>query len=341
MSHSTHSTLKGDGEDLSEQSDVSQVVTSVIIPAYDEAGNIRPLIEEILDVFEQSEMEQYLPAEVVIVDDGSSDGTQRELRKVANENEQITAIFLTRNFGQTAALSAGTDVATGQFIVTMDADRQNNPKDIPRLLGRLTKGYDCVSGWRKDRQDPPAKRVPSGIQTYLARLTGPDIHDFGCTLTAYRSEALEDINLYGEGHRYIPAKLYKRGYRITELPVDHRERTKGETKYGAKRLVKGFVDLLFHIFWNRFSTRPLHFLGGGGVLLLIAGLTIGSHAVFIKYFFGTELLSHLPRLILTIALILFGFQLLMFGFLAEMLIKIYYKTDTEYRIETFYQGDGQ
>lgn len=308
----------------------------MVIPAYNEEKNIRPLIKEICDVFDYSEMGKYLPAEVIVVDDGSSDGTRQELREITDGTERITAVFLARNFGQTAALSAGINLATGSFIVTIDADRQNNPEDIPRLLNRLMEGYDCVSGWRKDRQDPATKRIPSAIQTYFARLTGPDIHDFGCTLTAYRSEVFEDINLYGEGHRYIPAKLHKRGYRITELPVDHRPRTKGETKYGPNRLIKGFVDLLFHIFWNRFSTRPLHILGGSGILLLTTGFLIGGHAVVVKFVFGVELLPRTPRLILTVALVLFGFQLLMFGFLAEMLIKIYYKNESEYRIETIY-----
>jgi glycosyltransferase involved in cell wall biosynthesis len=332
----TSTQLNVDGNEKEDDQSESPPVTSVVIPAYNEVENVQPLIEELLDTFSEPSMEAYLPAEIVVVDDGSTDGTRQKLEEIAEENDAITAVLLSRNFGQTAALAAGVEQAAGSIIVTMDADRQNNPDDIPRLLDRLSEGYDCVSGWRKDRRDPLSKRVPSAIQTYLARFTGPDIHDFGCTLTAYRATALNDINLHGEGHRYIPAKLYKRGYRITELPVDHRPREEGKTKYGAKRLVKGFVDLLFHIFWNRFSTRPLHFLGAAGFFLLFAGFIIGSHAVVIKYAFGVELLPRLPRLILTVALILFGFQLLMFGFLAEILTKIYYKDETEYRIKEIY-----
>lgn len=318
--------------------DASLITTTIVVPAYNEVDNVRPLVEEIESVLDSKAMAEYAPVEVLFVDDCSTDGTRQVLREVAAENDRVSAIFLRRNFGQTPALAAGIDVAVGDYVVTMDADRQNNPADLPALLDTLAEGYDCVSGWRRERNDPLSKKVPSAIQTYLARLTGPDIHDFGCTLTAYRIEALEDINLYGEGHRYIPAKLHKRGYRITEIEVDHRPRTEGDSKYGLKRLLKGFVDLLFHIFWNRFSTRPLHFLGGGGMILLSIGLVIGSHAVILKYALGVELLPRTPRLILTIALVLFGFQLIMFGFLAEMMIKVYYRDDREYRIESIHTG---
>jgi glycosyltransferase involved in cell wall biosynthesis len=331
---------EGDNK-VADRRDIRQVTTSVIIPAYNEVENIGPLADEILNVINTADMEEYLPADIVIIDDGSSDGTREKIQELADEIDCVTAVLLSRNFGQSSALSAGINIATGTYIITMDADRQNDPHDIPRLLDHLTDGYDCVSGWRKDRKDPATKRIPSAIQTYLARLTGPDIHDFGCTLTAYRAEAIDDINLYGEGHRYIPAKLHKKGYQISELPVNHRPRGAGETKYGGKRLIKGFVDLLFHIFWNRFSTRPLHFLGGAGFILLSVGIAIGSHAVVIKYAFGVELLPRTPRLILTVAFVLFGLQLLMFGFLSEMMIKIYYKDRAEYRVKQIYTGPNK
>lgn len=313
---------------------------SIVIPVYNEQANIEPLTREIADLLNNL-TEEYLPVEVVFVDDGSIDGTQQKLKKVTTDYSFVKSLHLSRNFGQTAALAAGIEESTGKFIVTMDGDLQNNPDDIPRLLSTLEEGYDCVSGWRIEREDPLTKRIPSKFQTYLANLTGPDIHDFGCTLKAYRGNALEDINLYGEGHRYIPAKLFKQGYQITEIEVDHRPRAAGRTKYGVKRLVKGFVDLVFHIFWNRYSTRPLHVLGGGGLMLLGAGLVIGTHAVFTKLFFGAELLSKTPRLLLTIAFVLFGLQLIMFGFLAEMLIKIHYADTSEFRISQIHEGQSQ
>lgn len=316
----------------------ADVVTSIVLPAYNEVGNLRPLIEEIVEVAESEAMADYRPIEILLIDDGSSDGTVEVIRDLADEYDAVAGIFLRRNFGQSAALCAGFDTAAGDYVVPLDADGQNNPADIPRLLDRLEEGYDCVSGWRKDRDDPISKTIPSSIQTYLATFTGPDIHDFGCTLKAYRREAVDDLNLRGEGHRYIPAKLYDRGFKITELPVDHRPRKHGSTKYGTGRLVRGFVDLAFNIFWNKYSMRPMHLMGGLGLLLLAIGGLIGSHAVFMKYVLGDELLPHLPRLILAVALVIFGFQLLMFGVLAEMLTKIHYKGEAPYRIQSVERG---
>ncbi|MEM4781773.1 MAG: glycosyltransferase family 2 protein [Halalkalicoccus sp.] len=312
------------------------VRTSIVLPAYNERENVGPLIEELLETFAGPEAAPYAPIEIVVVDDGSTDGTRELLRDLAEEIGRLRVVLLRRNFGQSAALAAGIDHAMGEWIVTMDADGQNDPADVPELLSTLAEGYDCVSGWRRDRSDPLSKTVPSAIQTRLAWVTGPDIHDFGCTLKAYRADALRDIDLYGEGHRYIPAKLYKRGYRITERPVSHRERTAGETKYGWARLFKGSIDLLFHVFWNRYSTRPIHFLGTVGLLMTIIGGLIGVHAVLIRVVYGIPLSPRLPRLILVVALVLFGFQLLMFGFLAEMLTKRHYADEKTYRIERVY-----
>ena len=315
--------------------------TSIVMPAYNERANVRPLVEEIVDVLTTESMVDFRPFEIVLVDDGSTDGTDAAIRELADEYGPLRGVFLRRNFGQTAALAAGFDEAEGEFVVTLDADGQNDPADIPTLLSRLEDGYDCVSGWRKDRQDPPSKTIPSAIQTYLSMYTGPDIHDFGCTLKAYRREAVDEIQIRGEGHRYIPAKLYNRGFSITEEPVNHRPRTNGETKYGLGRLVRGFVDLGFNIFWNKYSMRPLHLLGGLGVIFLVAGGIIGSHAVAMKYVFGDPLAPHLPRLVLTVLLVLFGFQLLMFGVLAEMLTRLLYRDETPYRIEGVYAGETE
>ncbi len=313
--------------------------TSVVLPVYNEAGNVAPLLSELRAVIESEPMARYRPVEILAIDDGSTDGTRGLLREHAENSPYLRAVFLRRNFGQSAALAAGIDRATGEYVVTMDADGQNDPADIPRLLSELTDGHDCVSGWRRDRDDPLRKTLPSAVQERMARWTGPDIHDFGCTLKAYRAVGLKDIDLYGEGHRYIPAKLYKRGYRITELPVDHRPRTAGESKYGPRRLLKGFVDLLFYLFWNRFSSRPSHFLGGVGLTISGIGTLIGGHAVLIKYAFGASLTPRTPRLLLSIGLVLFGFQLLMFGFLAEMIVKQQYRHDRPYRVRTTV-GDG-
>jgi glycosyltransferase involved in cell wall biosynthesis len=308
--------------------------TSVVTPSYNEMGNLQPLVEEILGVFDDIGAE-FTPVEIVIVDDGSIDGSRERLRELAAEHPAVVGVLLSRNFGQSAALSAGIDRARGEFIVTMDADGQNDPADIPDLLSELVEGgHDCVSGWRRDRDDPPTKTVPSRVQTSLARLTGPDIHDFGCTLKAYCGDALRDVDIYGEGHRYIPAKLYKQGYDVTEQVVNHRPRTEGETKYGLSRLLRGSVDLAFNVFWNRYSTRPLHFLGWLSLLFMSAGGAVGLYTLYLKYGGNQALLNNVPKLILAVGLVLFGFQLLTFGILAEMVTKLYYRDEPPYRVES-------
>ena len=337
----TRSTEPSTPEDGARSGEITVVRTSIVLPAYNEARNLRPLVEEVMDVVGSEPMAGFRPTEVVVIDDGSTDGTTGIVEALADEYPPVRGVFLRGNFGQSAALGAGFDEAAGEYVVTLDADGQNNPADIPTLLGGLTDGYDCVSGWRTDRDDPLSKTVPSRIQTALATYTGPEIHDFGCTLKAYRREAVEEIQLRGEGHRYIPAKLYERGFEITEKPVDHRPREHGSTKYGNGRLLRGLVDLLFQVFWNRYSRRPLHLLGGGGLLLLTVGGLLGTHAVVMKYAFGESLLPHLPRLVLTVALVLFGFQLVMFGVLAEMLTRLLYRDERPYRIRRTYDGSSE
>jgi glycosyltransferase involved in cell wall biosynthesis len=306
---------------------------SIVLPVYNEAGNIDLLLEEFTETVESDELGDYHPYEIIFVDDGSSDGSREILREAAETHTNVKAILLRRNFGQSAALAAGIDSAGGDIIITMDSDMQNDPSDIPRLLTELNNGYDCVSGWRKDRQDSISKTIPSKTQTYLAWIAGPKIHDFGCTLKAYRSEAIKDINLHGEGHRYIPSHLHRRGYSVTEILVNHRPRNAGNTKYGTKRLLNGSLDLFFNAFWNRFSSRPLHFLGGIGILSATIGGVLGIHAVIIKYVFGVSLAPRTPRLILISLLVIFGIQLVLFGFLAEIMVKINYKEESPYRVK--------
>ncbi len=316
-----------------DSSSKQSVVLSVVLPVYNESENLRPLTEELINTVMSRQLEEYSPYEVIFVDDGSSDGSREMLRSITETQTNVRAVFLRRNFGQSAALAAGIDNAAGDIIVTMDSDMQNDPADIPKLLNKLEEGYDCVSGWRKDRQDSVSKTIPSKIQTHLAWSAGPKIHDFGCTLKAYRSEAIKDIEIRGEGHRYIPSHLHRRGYTVTELPVNHRPRNAGHTKYGTKRLLKGSLDLFFNAFWNRFSTRPLHFLGGIGFVFMSTGGILGVHAVIIKYLFGTPLAPRTPRLILIALLILFGVQLMLFGFISEMITKLNYKNEDPYRVE--------
>jgi glycosyltransferase involved in cell wall biosynthesis len=311
----------------------TDVQLSIVLPVYNEVENIPILFEELRHTLRNDIQDSHSPYEVIWVEDGSDDGTARSIDELAAEHSFVTAIHLRRNWGQSAALASGFDTAAGNVVVPMDADLQNDPADIPVLLEKLDEGYDCVSGYRKERDDPLSKRIPSRIQTTLAKWTGPDINDFGCTLKAYRNDALEDIDLYGEGHRYIPAKLYDKGYSITEVEVNHRPRERGESRYGVGRLVRGFSDLVFHYLWNEYSTRPFHLFGGLGFLILSFGVLIGGVLVGQRFLLGVSLMQHLPALLLSVAMVLFGLVVLMFGTVIEFLTKLYYRDEQEYRID--------
>lgn len=305
---------------------------SVVAPAYNERENLAELLPELVDVL--NGLGAYQPVEIIFVNDGSTDDTEEFLTHAAQLYDEVCAVELSRNFGQTAALAAGIDQASGDIIVTMDSDGQNDPQDIPILLDHLGEEYDCVSGYREDRKDPLSKRVPSRIQTELAKLTGPDINDFGCTLKAYRKEALESICLYGEGHRYIPAKLHKAGFNVTEAEVNHRPRQNGSSRYGTGRLIRGFVDLVWHVLWYRYSSRPFHLFGGAGFLLMMLGGLVGTGAVVHNWIDpAVGLQPYLPQLLLAVGMVLFGLVTAMFGTIMEFLTRLYYDERTEYRVE--------
>lgn len=326
-------------EQLFPDRETEQPAVSIVLPTYNEHGNLRPLVDELAEVFGQPVLADYQPYEVLVVDGGSADGTRDVIRSLVREADvTVTGIFMKRRFGQSAALQAGFDHACGDIVVPMDADGQNNPADIPRLLDRLADGYDAVNGWRQDRDDPWHKTLPSMIQTPLAKLTGPDINDYGCTLAAYRREAVQELNLRGEQHRYIPSQLHRLGYQVTEVPVDHRPREHGTSRYGLGRLVRGFADLLYHVFWSRYGSRPVHLLGGFGLVLMTAGGTLGLHALVLRMVFGVPLLPRLPRLVLVAVLLVFGLQLVVFGVIAEQLTSLQYEGDREYRIDEICEG---
>ena len=295
---------------------------SIVIPVYNEEANIYPLYTELKPVMEKMGKGY----EILFVDDGSRDRTYWFLRNLHKRDKKVRVVRLRKNYGQTAAMSAGFDNAKGKVIVTMDGDLQNSPKDIPRLIAQIDRGYDVVSGWRFHRKDPGfSKKIPSKMSNRLARwLTGMSLHDFGCTLKAYRKEALEDVELYGEMHRYIPALVAWQGYSVTELKVEHRARTRGQTKYGASRLLRGFLDLMNIRFWSKYSTRPLHFFGKIGTLSLAIGFFIGIYKLIMRFFFGEGLQAG-PLLIFAVMLIILGVQLIMFGFLGEIMVRMYYQ----------------
>lgn len=295
---------------------------SIVVPVYNEEENL-PLLFKELDDFSKTIS---FSLEIIFVDDGSTDGSYNKLEEIRQEDKRVKIIAFTKNFGQSAAIDSGIKVASGDAVVTLDADLQNDPHDIPLLLSELSKGYDVVVGRRKNRQDPLEKRLFSFLANALRRkLTNEMIHDSGCTLRIYKKTVLRDLDLYGEMHRFIPAILSLKGYRITEVPVHHRKRLYGRSKYGIARLVKGFLDLLFVVFLLRYSSRPLHIFGGIGVVTFLLGFVLGLYLSFIKLFYAASL-SNRPLLILSVLLMVLGTQFFVFGIMAELLIRIYFKT---------------
>lgn len=305
------------------------VELSIVVPCYNEWTSLQGLMPEIFDACDEIDRE---PCEIILVDDGSTDGTFHKMRGEASAYESVIAVRLQDNYGQSAALAAGIDRAQGDVIIPMDGDRQNDPADIPALLSKIDDGADVVSGWRRDRDDPLRKRIPSAIQTRLATYTGPDIHDFGCTLTAYRAEAIKEVSLRGERHRYIPAQLDQLGYDVTEVEVNHRPRKFGKSSYGIGRLMRGFVDLIYHLF-RRWRARPMHIFGGLGLLTFGFGVCLGTGLVGAKYLVGYSLLSHLPALLLAVALTLFGAITFALGLITELLTELLYQNKRPYRVE--------
>lgn len=289
---------------------------SVVVPVYNEELNVAALHQEILDVCRR---EGYT-FEIIFVDDGSSDRTVEVLQTLS----PITVIELRRNFGQTAAMDAGIKAATKDLVVTMDGDRQNDPNDIPKLIAHLyANRLDVVSGWRKDRKDPFAKNfVSRGANMLRKILINDGIHDSGCSLKVYKRDAFDGLTLYGEMHRFIPAILKIKGYRVGEAVVNHRARTAGETKYNYRRTLKGLIDMTSVWFWNKYAVRPLHLLGGIGLLFMLMGAFAGLGAV--REVLNGKAVNDSGWALLTIFLFLSGLQLFVAGLLSDIAIKTYF-----------------
>ncbi|KPQ38905.1 MAG: Glycosyltransferases involved in cell wall biogenesis [Phormidium sp. OSCR] len=296
---------------------------SVVVPIYNEVESVGRLIEAIVAVMDSTDFSY----NVILVDDGSSDGTRDRLRELAPDYPQLKVIFFRRNYGQTAAMAAGFQEAEGRIIVTLDGDLQNDPKDIPNLIATLDQGYDLVSGWRKNRQDAALTRLlPSKIANWLiGRVTSVDLHDYGCSLKAYRREIVADMNLYGELHRFLPALAFIEGARIAEVPVSHHARQFGQSKYGLGRTFRVLMDLLTVFFLKKFLTRPMHVFGGLGILSLVAGVILGGYLTGLKLITGANI-GDRPLLTLAILLIMAGVQLFSFGLLGELLMRTYHES---------------
>lgn len=258
------------------------------------------------------------PWEAVFVDDGSEDGTFAALTRLHAAHENIRVVRLRRNFGKAAALDAGFAEAAGEVIVTIDGDLQDDPAEIPRLLARLEEGYDLVSGWKARRRDPLTRRIPSKLFNRVAgRVSGLKLHDLNCGLKAYRAEVVHDLRLYGELHRYIPVLAHYRGYRVAELPVNHRPREHGRSRYGVERYLRGFLDLLTVTFMGRYRHRPLHLFGGLGLVTCLLGMAILVYLTALKL--AGEAIGHRPLLTLGVLLVVVGIQFLSLGLLSELI----------------------
>ncbi|MEH1839668.1 MAG: glycosyltransferase family 2 protein [Nostoc sp.] len=308
-----------------ENGAISAIVpdVSVVLPIHDEVESLPLLLEAIASTLSSSQ----IIYEIICVDDGSTDGSGDFLKKEAQIRTDLKAVILRRNYGQTAAMAAGFHYAVGKAIVTLDADLQNDPADIPMLLAKLDQGYDLVSGWRQKRQDGAVNRLlPSKIANWLIRhTTSVNIHDYGCSLKAYRAELLADMNLYGELHRFLPALAYIEGARITEVPVRHHARRFGRSKYGIWRTFRVLMDLLTILFMKKFLTRPMHVFGLLGLISMVSGTAIGIYLTFVKLALG-EMIGNRPLLILGVLLLVTGVQLFCFGLLAELLMRTYHES---------------
>ncbi len=291
---------------------------SIIIPTYNEEENVTQLVAEIGDVLARENLE----AEIIFVDDGSTDSSWQKIVDLSEANNKVgnvRGVRFRRNFGKAAALSAGIAKARGDIIITMDADLQDNPEEIPHLLAQIREGYDVVSGWKKRRFDPWHKVMPSRVfNWFIGKICGPPLHDHNCGLKCYKTEVLHEVTLYGELHRFITVLAYARGFRVTEIPVEHRQRIHGTSKYGVKRFLKGFLDLITVRFLTGYGQRPQHFLGAFGTLAFVLG-SAGLIYLAILWLGGVRPIGTRPVLIYSVAALLLGAQLASVGILAELL----------------------
>ena len=287
---------------------------SVVAPAFDEERSVALLFEELQAALDPLDA----PWEVVFVDDGSTDGTFAALTRLHDANENVRVVRLRRNFGKSAALAAGFEQVRGDVVVTIDADLQDDPAEIPRLLAKLDEGFDLVSGWKSRRRDPWTRRVLSRVFNRLASaVSGLTLHDVNCGLKAYRAEVVHDLRIYGELHRFLPVLAHERGYRVAELPVNHRPRNHGRSRYGLERYLRGFLDLLTVSLVGRYRHRPLHLFGGIGLVLGAIGTVVLAYLTVLKV--AGEAIGHRPLLILGVLLVVVGLQLFSLGLLGEMI----------------------
>ena len=319
------------------QQEKPELDLSIVLPVFNEEDNIEALHEEIIVVLDQLK----LTAEVIYVDDGSDDDTLPKLKALQQNDSRVVVAEFRRNFGQTAAMVAGFDLARGEIVISMDADRQNDPADIPRFIEKMEEGYDLVSGWRFDRQDGfLLRRLPSQLANRLiSYTTDVKLHDYGCSLKAFRFDVVKQISLYGEMHRFIPAIASWVGVRIAEIKVNHRARVAGVSKYGISRTFRVILDLITVKFLLSYSSRPLQFFGSIGMFSSVMGTGIAFWMTIQKIFFDVAM-SGRPLLLFSILLIFIGLQFITFGLLAELMTRTYHEAQDKpiYNIRHLYRS---
>ncbi len=300
-----------------------RVAISVLVPIYNEEENIPALCEQLLAVLDAIED----TFEVILINDGSSDASLARLRSAAKTRREIKVIHLRRNCGQTGALMAGIDHASGEIIVPMDGDLQNDPRDIPRLVAKLEEGFDVVSGWRRDRKDARFRRnfVSRMANRLISWIFKVPLHDYGCTLKAYRRDVIKGVRLYGEMHRFIPVYAAWQGARVTELPVRHHPRLAGRSKYGLTRVVKVLLDVLVVRFFDRYFTKPIYVFGSFGILSLGISVLAGLYTLYLKFVVGKSFIST-PMPLLTVMTFITGSMSILMGLLAEMIVRTYFES---------------
>ena len=314
----------------------SNVALSIVVPIYNEEESLPFLVNQLLESLKP--MEETF--ELVLVNDGSSDNSAEIIRQLSFDIPELVGVLLRKNYGQTAAMAAGFDISSGEIVITLDGDLQNDPKDIPLLVNKIREGFDLVSGWRFRRQDAAiSRKLPSKIANRLiGKVTGVRLNDYGCSLKAYRKEVLTDMRLYGELHRFLPVLANIEGARITEVKVNHRARQFGTSKYGIDRTFRVLMDLLTVWFMNRFLTRPMYVFGFGGILAIIGSFITSFYLLIIKLL--GEDIGNRPLLIFALLLAVTGVQLFGFGLLGELQIRTYHESQNRpiYRIRETLRG---
>ena len=296
---------------------------SIVIPVYNEEENINLLYEKL--ILSLNRLQHSF--EIIFVNDGSKDNSELIISEIAKKDDNVKIVNLRRNFGQTAAIMAGIDFSSGTIIVPMDGDLQNDPDDIGRLIEKLDEGFGVVSGWRQNRQDNKWKRtLPSNIANWMiSKISGVSLHDYGCTLKAYRRDVIENVRLYGEMHRFIPIYASWQGGKVTEIPVQHHPRIHGVSKYGLERVIKVVLDLIVVKFLADYANKPIYVFGGFGMVSILISLCLGSYALYLKFFEEISFIQT-PLPLLTVMTFITGFMSILMGLLAEIIMRIYHES---------------